>query len=178
MHHSRPKGPRCCCLLPRRRPRRNGGDAGERETVREAVLPDEGAGRRVQCVQGTRTAAGGCVAAHVQSCAVERCGRNVTGSIRRIAPAVSDRGSRPVPMPGAAPERVKDTVLVDRTDKGLRVAADDTGEQCRCRSEVAVEELLRRRDRPRADRLRSDAFTSTMAGASGSVLSQSPLLPV
>ena len=58
--------------------------------VGEAVLPDEGAGRRIQGVQGTGARARG-ITADVQRRAVERRGRDITGSIRWIAAAVAMR---------------------------------------------------------------------------------------
>ena len=86
------------------------------------MLPDEGAGRRIQGIQGTRAAVRG-ITADVERRAVERRGRNITLSVRRVAAADGDMGlpdrsrRERVPLEG-----VEDAVLVDHTDKGLSIA--------------------------------------------------------
>ena len=106
--------------------------------VCEAVLPDEGAGRRIQRIHGTGTAAR-VITADVQRRAVERRGRDIAGSSRWIGAARRDAGCPDRSgRERVALERVKDAVLVDHTDKRLRLPSDDAVEQRRCRPEVGV----------------------------------------
>ena len=102
------------------------------------MLPDEGARRWIQGIQGTGTAARG-ITADVQRRAVERRGGNITLSNGWIAAANRDLGA-PDRSRGecAALERVEDAVLIDHADQRLRLPSDDAVEQRRCGAEVAV----------------------------------------